>query len=69
MGAILSPRIHALSKLQPNMQLGSRAKPVAKAEGLTADEARQLAAWLEEEGITSIEVIHEAEHCSVIWQK
>jgi hypothetical protein len=69
MGAILSPRVDALSKLQPNLQLQAKGKPVAKAEGLTVDEALELTAWLKESGYDSIEVIHEADHCSVLWSK
>jgi hypothetical protein len=69
MGAILSPRVDAISKLQPNLQMVSSGKPVARAEGLTEDEALELKAWLQEAGYASIEIIHEADHCSVLWSK
>jgi hypothetical protein len=33
------------------------------------DEAIELTAWLKKEGYTSIEVIEEEEHCSVVWSR
>ena len=41
----------------------------AKAEGLTPEEARDLVAWLQESGYKSIEMIQEADRCSVIWSR
>ncbi len=69
MRAMLSPRVDAFSKLQPNLKLPATDKPVAKADGLTVDEAIELTAWLKKEGYTSIEVIEEEEHCSVVWSR
>ena len=69
MGAILSPRLDAISKLQPNLRLPSLVKPVAKAEGLTMNEALELTAWLKEAGYGSVEVVHEDDRCSVLWSK
>jgi hypothetical protein len=68
MGAILSHRVDAISK-QTNLQQQGTGKPVAKAEGLTVDEAMELTAWLKEAGYVSIELIHENDLCSVLWSK
>jgi len=42
---------------------------IAKAEGLTVDEALDLAAWLKEAGYSSIEILQLADHCAVQWSK
>jgi len=69
MAATLSPRVDVISRLQPKLLLHSPEKPLARAEGLTADEALALTAWLKGAGYGSIEVVHEADHCSVLWSK
>ena len=67
MGAILSPRVDSVSKLQPDFAAVDN--HIAKADGLTLEEALELAACLKEAGYGPIEVVDEASHCSVVWKK
>lgn len=68
MGASLSPRVDAVSKMAPNL-LANAANQVARAEGLTEDEANELVEWLRKTGYHEIEVLHESDRCVVLWQK
>jgi len=69
MGAILSPRVDTVSKLQPEFGSPPIHNQIAKADGLTLQEALELAACLKEAGYGPIEVVDEASHCSVVWKK
>ena len=69
MGAILSPRVDTVSKLQPDFNYPAGDSHIAKADGLTLEEALELAACLKEAGYGPIEVVDEAAHCSVVWKK
>jgi len=69
MGAILSPRVDTVSKLRPDFSFPAVDNHFAKADGLTLEEALELAACLEEAGYGPIEVVHEAAHCAVVWKK
>ena len=69
MGAILSPRVDTVSKLQPDLDYPAVDNHIAKADGLTLEEALELAARLKEAGYGPIEVVEEAAHCSVVWRK
>jgi hypothetical protein len=64
---IISPRVDAASNLAPNGSLVVAASNLAKAGGLTETEASELVAWLHEVGYHSIELVHEADRCSVQW--
>jgi hypothetical protein len=68
MSVSLTPRVDAVSKLAPNL-LANAENQVAKADGLTENEAQELVAWLTESGYHEIEVVHNTEHCSVLWKK
>jgi hypothetical protein len=68
MSVSLTPRVDAVSKLAPNL-LANAKNQVAQADGLTENEAKELVAWLTESGYHEIEVVHHAEHCSVLWKK
>jgi hypothetical protein len=65
MGADLSTRADAASKLQPHNRFPS----LAKADGLTEEEARELVTWLHKAGYNSVDVIAQGQQSSVTWQK
>jgi hypothetical protein len=67
MGAPSSPRVDAISKLAPNMVNANN--QVAKAEGLTEDEAIELATWLKGEGYHVVGIHFDEPHYSVQWTK
>jgi hypothetical protein len=70
LAAILSPRADAASNLAPNDNvLVGVAGNFAKADGLTAVEASELVAWLHVSGFVSVEVVHDANRCSVRWNR
>jgi hypothetical protein len=69
MGAILSPRVDTVSMLQSDFGSSLADNHIAKADGLTLEEALELAACLKEAGYGPIEVVDEAAHCSVVWKK
>lgn len=69
MAAILSPRVDTVSKLLPDFGSAAVDNHIARADGLTLDEALELTACLREAGYGPIEVVHEATHCSVVWKK
>jgi hypothetical protein len=69
MGAILSPSVDTVSKLRQDFGSPQIDNPIAKADGLTLEEALELAACLKDAGYGPIEVVHEAAHCSVVWKK
>lgn len=68
MGAPLSPRLDAESKLAPNL-VANADNQVAKAEGLTESEAAELVVWLKEKGYELVELIQEPNCCSVLWKR
>jgi hypothetical protein len=69
MSAILSPPWAMLSISRPTKCSIAIDDHLAKADGLTLDEAQKLALWLEEAGFGPIEVVYEADQCSVMWKK
>lgn len=42
---------------------------IARADGLTEDEAHMLTTWLRASGYAAIEVLRQEEHVSVLWSK
>jgi hypothetical protein len=68
MAALISTRADEASQLLPNVKPGAVDTHLARADGLTEDEAAQLAKWLTAEGYGSIEVLHEADHACVVWR-
>jgi hypothetical protein len=69
MGNLLSPRVDEIAKLQPDFSPLAVDDRLARAEGLTLDEAQELATWLKQAGYGSVEIIHVAEHAAVVWQR
>ena len=64
-----SPRLDAASTLFPS-HIDLADGQFAKANGLTADEAFELACWLRESGYASVDIVYdEADMCSVLWRK
>ena len=69
MRVMLSPRLDAASELTPRLRPVGADKRLAKAEGLTIDEAEALATWLKSAGYGSIEVVHQGDHAGVQWRR
>ncbi len=69
MSAILTPRVDPGSRLAYKPRPSADPSRLAKAEGLTRDDAHMLATWLRSEGYASIEVVGDGEYMSVLWQK
>jgi hypothetical protein len=44
-------------------------KRVARADGLSAEEARQLASWLKSSGYFAIQLVQQGDRASVLWSK
>jgi hypothetical protein len=44
-------------------------KRVAKADGLSVEEARQLASWLKSAGYFAIQLVQQGDRASVLWSK
>ena len=69
MSAVVFSRTDVVSGIQTSLPLLSADKPVAKVEGLTVDDASELATWLRIAGFHSVEFVHEADQCAVHWRE
>jgi hypothetical protein len=65
--AILSPRADSALTLLPKSAPTEVIDRVARADGLTLNEAAEMAAWLRSGGYESVDVIHQGDKASVVW--